>query len=162
MLAWASHSGRPAYRPPSAKLETRHQERDRAHAPSGKLLGVTVGYAIRSAVVIGWLLNALLLERILTHGAITDISRVTQNPPLFVTAVGFLFVLSVPTVIAVVAGVPVWPRVSLAISVAYLVAGGWLRLGNGDDSGAAIVLTALVIAVLSLAAVSQWPREPGN
>ena len=69
--------------------------------------------------------------------------------------------MSTPTLTATLTP-PSWPRVSLAISVAYLVAGGWLRLGNGDDSGAAIVLTALVIAVLSLAAVSQWPREPGN
>lgn len=116
---------------------------------------MTVGSAIRSAVSIGWLLQAFLLERIVTLGAITDVSDVSQNPPLFVAVSALLIGLSVSTAVAVVANVRSWPILSLAASVAYLAAGVWLRLENGDDSGAAIAVIALVIVVWSLAALGQ-------
>ena len=130
---------------------------------------MTVGRAIRSAVSIGWLLQAFLLERIVTLGAITDVSDVSQNPPLFVAVSALLIGLSVSTAVTVVANVRSWPMLSLAASVAYLAAGVWLRLENGDDSGAAIAVIAFVIVVLSLAALGQGlhlaprsTRPPGD
>ena len=110
---------------------------------------MTVGTAVRSAVTIGWLINALLLERILTLGAITDVSGVGQNPPLFVATGASMLVLALTTALAVIIDMPAWPGLSLVLSLAFGVAGAWLRLENGDDSGAAIVLIALLIATLS-------------
>ena len=45
---------------------------------------MTAANVIRWAVSAGWLIVALLLERIVTLGAITDLSEVSQNPPEFV------------------------------------------------------------------------------
>ncbi len=119
---------------------------------------MTAGKLIRSAVSIGWLLNAVLLERILTLGAITDTSQVTQDSPPLLAVGALLIVLSISTAIAVVVGLRAWPMISLTACVALLVAGVWLRLDNGDDSGAAIVVTTLLIAIASLAAIRQRRR----
>ena len=116
--------------------------------------------AIRVSITLGWLLNALLLERILTLGAITDISGVGQNPPLFVGIGAVLTALAIAMVIAVITDTRLWPAASLALSVAFLVAGAWLRLESGDDSGAAIALIALAIAALSWSALVQHRRVP--
>jgi NADH:ubiquinone oxidoreductase subunit K len=116
--------------------------------------------ALRVSISLGWLLNAILLERILTLGAITDISGVGQNPPLFVAIGAALTAVAIAMVLAVIADTRTWPAASLALSVVFLVAGGWLRLESGDDSGAAIALIALAIAVLSWRALVQRRRVP--
>jgi hypothetical protein len=120
---------------------------------------MTVGGAVRWAVAAAWLVIALLLERIITLGGITDISGVAQNGPIFL-AVGLgLVVLAVWIAILVAVDGRSWPTVSMAAGAAYIVAGVWLRLDNGDDSGAAVALAALLIWALARATLGLRRRD---
>ncbi len=118
-----------------------------------------VAKATRFMIAIGCLLVALLLERILTLGGITDTSQATQNPPLLLALGAALILLAVATAILVAVDVDPWAWISLAISLAYVVAGTWLRMENGDDSGAAIAVTALLMAFLSWRALGERRRR---
>jgi hypothetical protein len=123
---------------------------------------MTLEIGIRWIVSAGWLVIAVLLERILTLGGITDVSEATQNPPLFLAAGLALIVVAVAITILVAADVRSWPSISMAASAAYVTVGIWLRLENGDDSGAAIALTALLIAVLARGTIGVRRRGTGR
>ena len=121
-----------------------------------------VGKATRLMVAIGCLLVALLLERILTLGGITDTSQATQNPPLLLATGAGLILLAVATAILVALDVDPWAWISLATSLAYVVAGTWLRMENGDDSGAAIAAIALLMTWLSWKALSERRQQASS
>ncbi len=117
--------------------------------PSSNLRAMSIGGGMRWAVSAGWLVIALLLERILTLGGITDVTEVSENPPEFVaTGIG-LIVVAVAIAILVAADVRRWPSLSIAASAGYFVVGIWLRLEENDDSGLAIAIMALLIATLA-------------
>jgi len=113
---------------------------------------------MRWMIAIGCLLVAVLLERILTLGGIIDTSQATQNPPLFLAISAALILLAVATAILAALDVDPWAWMSFAIGLIYVVAGTWLRMENGDDSGAAIAAIALLMTWLSRRALSE--RRP--
>ena len=117
------------------------------------------GKAIRWMITIGCLIVAVLLERILTLGGITDTSQATQNPPLFLAIGAALILVAVATAILAALDVDPWAWMSFAIGLLFVVAGTWLRMENGDDSGAAIAAIALLMAWLSRRALSERRRQ---
>lgn len=126
-----------------------------------KLRDTTVSTGIRWSVSAAWLVEALLLERIVTVGGITDLSGASQNPPLFVAVGLALIVLAIGIAITVAADRRPWPAISIAAGAAYVVVGVWLRLTNDDDSGAVIALIALLGAVLSRRGLGVRQRQTG-
>ena len=105
--------------------------------------------AVRALVAAGWFLDALLIERIVTLGGITDISGAFDNPPIFL-AIGLgLIVVAVAMAVATALGVSAWPAISAGLGALFIVAGLWFRIANDDDSGVAIALISALVAVVS-------------
>lgn len=150
-----------------AGLRVRHSRvsvPDFAEPRRSNLRAMTAANVTRWAVSAGWLIVALLLERIVTLGAITDLSEVSQNPPEFVATGLGLIVIAVAIAILVAADARRWPSFSIAASGVYVVVGIWLRQEEDDDSAAAIVLIAVLLAALAGATLAlrrrDEPRSP--
>jgi hypothetical protein len=118
---------------------------------------MTSSNVIRSIIAIGWVVNAILVERIVTRGGITDMSEIWTNGPVFTLVAACLVIAAV--VLAIVAALKQgpWLTVSLVGGVAYALIGLCLRL-NGDDSAAAIVLASVSITALSFVVGSGHTR----